>query len=92
MKILDGDQGRRFCPIDSTQPGCTRASEQSHVKGAGVVEGQGQSNFEWAEGNPFGHLFRYLGLERNDTAPVVREILRTVEPDPVRRPSVHVGG
>ncbi|WP_238013583.1 amino acid transporter [Dactylosporangium sp. AC04546] len=48
--------------------------------------------FEWAEGNPLGHLFRYLILGRGDTAPVVREIIRSSEPDPARRPGIHVGG
>ena len=51
-----------------------------------------QCHFEWAEGNPLGHLFRYLLLGRGDTAPVVREIIRSSEKDPARRPGIHVGG
>ena len=48
--------------------------------------------FEWAEGSPVVHLLRYLLLGRGDTAPVVREIIRQVEPTAARRPSIHVGG
>jgi len=46
--------------------------------------------FEWSEGSPVAHLLRYLLLGRGDTPPVVREIIRKVEPDPARRPGIHV--
>ena len=46
--------------------------------------------FQWSEGNPVAHLMRYLILGKGDTAPVVREIIRGAEPDPKRRPTIHV--
>ena len=49
-------------------------------------------HFEWSEGSPLGHLFRYLILGQGDTPPVVREILRKTDKDPARRPGIHVGG
>jgi hypothetical protein len=49
-------------------------------------------HFEWSEGSPIAHLLRYLVLGRGDTPPVVREIIRRAEPDPTRRPGIHVGG
>ena len=48
-------------------------------------------HFEWTEGSPLFHVVRYLVLGQGDTAPVAREIIRKVEPDPKRRPGIHVG-
>ncbi len=48
--------------------------------------------FEWSEGSPLLHMVRYLLLGRGDTAPVVREILREIDKDPMDRPVIHVGG
>jgi hypothetical protein len=47
--------------------------------------------FGWTEGNPVTYLLKFLALGEGDTAPVTREVLRRTEPNPFRRPRVHVG-
>jgi len=47
--------------------------------------------FGWTEGNPVTYLLKFLMFGEGDTAPVTREVLRQVEPDPQRRPRIHVG-
>jgi hypothetical protein len=47
--------------------------------------------FGWTEGNPIAYLLKFLAFGEGDTAPVTREVLRQTEPDPFRRPRIHVG-
>ena len=47
--------------------------------------------FGWTEGNPIVYLLKFLAFGEGDTAPVTREVLRQTEPNPMRRPRIHVG-
>jgi hypothetical protein len=47
--------------------------------------------FGWTEGNPITYVLKFLAFGEGDTAPVTREVLRKHEPNPLRRPRVHVG-
>jgi hypothetical protein len=47
--------------------------------------------FGWTEGNPIAYLLKFLAFGEGDVAPVTREVLRQAEPDPERRPRIHLG-
>lgn len=48
--------------------------------------------FEWSEKGPIENAIRFLLAGEGDVPPLTHEILRRAEPDPAKRPRVHVGG
>ena len=49
------------------------------------------SQIDWGEGRPLKFLARFILFGEGDIAPTTREIPRQAEPDPTKRPAIHVG-
>jgi hypothetical protein len=47
-------------------------------------------HFSWAEESPWAHLLRFLTFDCPDVTLATRELIQRAEPDPRRRPTVHV--
>ena len=45
----------------------------------------------WTEGHPLAYVLKYIFLGEGETAPLTREILRSIERNEAMRPLVHVG-
>jgi hypothetical protein len=63
-----------------------------HIRNQNESDRYPHAYFGWVEGNPIQYLMRFLLFGEGDTAVVTREVIRRAEPDPNRRPGIHVGG
>ena len=57
-----------------------------------MTGGMPHAYFSWSEGNPLVYIFNYIVFGQGDVPPVTHEVLREAEPEPTRRPMIHVSG
>jgi hypothetical protein len=79
----------RVLSLDDTSIPNAPAALLLHVRD--TTGGKPRIYFEWTEGSPFANFLRFFLFGHGEVAPVTREVLREAEPDPKRRPRVHVG-
>lgn len=89
--VVEGEvrHGYQILRVESTTIGNAIAALLLHIRDTtGELP---HIYFTWTEGNPIVYLLRYLFFGDGEIAPITREVLREAEPDPARRPIVHVG-
>ncbi len=89
--VVHGEErfGYRVLTVEAPVIANTIAEILLHVRD--VTGAMTHAYFSWTEGNPVRNLLRFLLIGDGEVAPVTREVLREAEPDPGRRPRVHVG-
>ncbi len=105
IMVSDASQFAETIQVEGTQVGAYRilrakgaavpntiAAILLHIRDNSVNQAYPHAYFGWVEGNPVQYLMRFLLFGEGDTAVVTREVLRRAEPNPEKRPSIHVGG
>ena len=87
----DGRRRRRLPRAARTSPAIPNAIAGLLLDLRDRTDAIPHAYFGWTEGNPIAYLLKFLAFGEGDTAPVTREVLRKAEPNPERRPRVHVG-
>lgn len=89
--VVRGQQVGRFRVLKCTSPAIPNAIAALLLHVRDETKRQAHIYMGWTEGNPILYVIRFIFLGDGETAAVTREILREAEPDPKKRPKVHVG-
>ncbi|MBS2006433.1 MAG: amino acid transporter [Cyanobacteria bacterium SZAS TMP-1] len=88
---VEGERIGRYRVMRCTSPAIPNAIAAILLNIRDITGKQPHVYLGWTEGNPVLYVIKFIFLGEGETAPVTREILREVEPDPKKRPRVHVG-
>jgi hypothetical protein len=90
LLTVDGERVGTYTVLRCTSPAAPNAIASVLLAVRNTTKAIPHAYMYWTEGNPLFYVLKYLFLGIGETAPVTREILREVEPDPKQRPRIHV--